>query len=96
MRRRRQKFQPDALAFVGIVAQKNYPAFLFLVARGIRHLQLRPHLHRFVQIKKSTVGVHYNRLASLAKLIPVGIYSSDLHGDTRENPGTSSAIIGVG
>ncbi len=92
MRRGREKFDADALAFVGGFAEKHDARFLLFLREGIGEDEDGVHGQRLVQVHQAAVGVDHDRFAGLAEPAAVGILSGHHHAHPHENPGTASNL----
>jgi hypothetical protein len=91
--RRCKKFNGDALAFIGGIAEKYDTAFLFFLRKWIGEDEYRVHLKRLVQIDQSAVSVDDHRLTRFAEPSIIGILSRNNHAHPHKDPGTASSFI---
>ena len=95
MRRGREEFDADALAFVVRFAEKDDAGFLLLLREGIGENEDGVHGERLVQVHQAAVRIDHDRLAFRAKFAALEILPLGLHGDTREDAGTAPLARGL-
>ena len=95
MRRGREEFDADALAFVGRFTEKDDTRFLLFLREGIGEDEHGIHGERLVQVHQAAVRVDHDGFAGLAKAPIVGILSRNNHTHPHEDPGTSANLVEI-
>ena len=95
MRRGREKFDADALAFVGGFAEKDDAGFLLFLREGIGEDEHGVHGERLVQVHQAAVRIDHDGFAGLAEAAAVGILSRDHHAHPHEDPGTAANLVEI-
>src|SRR5262249_39899407 len=90
MRRRRQKFNADALAPIAWFTQENDAAFLLFLRSRIFEDKHFAVFNLVLEQQQTTVRVHHHGLASFAELLPVVVLPRRLHRHPAEDPRASS------
>ena len=93
MRRRRQEFNADALAFVRGLAEKNNTGFLLFLREGIGDDEDGVHGERLVQVDQAAVGVDYDGFAGFTEAAIVGILSRNNHAHPHKHPATAANLV---
>jgi hypothetical protein len=89
-RRRAEEFDPNALAFVGIVTEVDDPALLLLLREGIGKHQQRSHIQILVEVDQASVRIDDNCLRGGAEAAALLVLPHQHHPNAREDSGTAS------
>ena len=92
-RRRGEKFDANALALVGIVAEIHNSAFLFILRERIGKDEDGSQFQILVEVKQSSMSVDHDRFADMAKVAALLIFACEQHPNTHEDPGTASFAL---
>jgi len=96
MRRGCEKFDADALAFVGRLSQKDDARFLLFLRERVGEDDHRIHDQRLVQIQEAAVCVDHDGFAGLPEAAIVGVFSGHNHTHPHKNAGTSANFVVIG
>jgi hypothetical protein len=89
MRRRRKKFNANALPFFRKVAEKNHAAFLLFFRHRVDQNDIRAHFHFGLNVKQRAMSVYYDGLAILTEFTAHSRLPSSTHRNAREDAGTA-------
>ena len=93
MRRRREEFNADALAFVGSFSEKNDTGLLLLLREWIGNDEHGIGGEGLIQIHQSAVRVDHDGFAGLAESAIVGILSGNYDAYPQEDSRTAACLI---
>ena len=93
MRSGREKFNANALAFLGCIAEEHDSAFLLFLREWIGENDHAVHSERLIEVHQTAVGVDDDRLAGFAETAVVGVFSRDNHAHAHEDSGTASTFV---
>ena len=91
-----EKFDADALAFVGRLSQKDDARFLLFLRERVGEDDDRIHGQRLVQIQEAAVRVDYDGFAGLPEAAIVGIFSGHNYTHPHKDPRTSANFVVIG
>jgi hypothetical protein len=91
MRRGRKKFHPDALALLGEVADKYYPALLLLFGDGVDQDNVCAQFHFGLHVKQRAVSIDDDGLAILTEFAADSRPPRGTHRNAGKDAGTSTS-----
>jgi hypothetical protein len=83
------KFDAHALAFLGIVAEIDDPAFLLFLSGGIDEYEQRSYLQILLGVEQSAMGADHDRFAGMPKPPALLILARELHANSHELSGAA-------
>jgi hypothetical protein len=90
VRTRRKKFDADAGAFFGRIAQVDDAAILFFFRGRIYEHQLPTNFELGLQVKKAAVGIDYDGLAGFLKFFSQQVSAGGANGNAGEDARTAT------
>jgi hypothetical protein len=87
---RGDKFDANALALLGIVAEIDHSAFLLFLRGGIGEYEQRSHFQVLLGVEQSAMGIDNDRFAGMLEPPALLILARELHPDSHEHSGAAS------
>src|SRR5260370_40793010 len=89
-RRRGEKLDGHALAFVGVVAEVDDSTLLLVLGKRIGEDEQGSYLQILIEVEQSAMGVDHDRFAGVPKTAALLVLAREQHPNAHEEPRTAS------